>query len=291
MVRKPLRSVHAAAVFCALLLFASAVPQVATAGDRSEETWNEIRYDLFGDGEIADGTHLMELETPYRAHDAAIVPFTFKARPGARFESVAIVIDENPAPLAATFTFGPAAAEHSFTSRFRVNSYSFVRAVARTEDGKLFMVKNFVKASGGCSAPASKDMDQALASIGKMKFRQISEPPATGEVQASAAPDRAEKPAMSSGAAEGQIMIRHPNYSGLQMDQVTMLHIPAHFVDEINILHGEELVLKVEGGISISEDPNIRFFYRTSGPANMSVRATDTEGQSFAREWQLDMGS
>ena len=86
-------------------------------------------------------------------------------------------------------------------------------------------------------------------------------------------------------------MIRHPNYSGLQRDQLTMLHIPAHFIDEISILHGDQLVLKVEGGISISEDPNIRFFYRAAGPKSMSVSATDTDGLAFVKDWQLDIGS
>ena len=274
------------AFFALLVLALLGAGQTQAEDSRSEVTWNNIRFDLFGDAAIEDGSQMMTLETPYRAHDAAIVPFRFAARPGVKFDSVAIVIDENPAPLAATFTFGPAAAEHAFLSRFRVNSYSWVRAVARTPEGRLYMVKNFVKASGGCSAPASKDMEQALASIGQMRFRQI---PETGAP--SAATGSSVQPAVSSGVAEGQIMIRHPNYSGLQVDQVTMLHIPAHFVDRIEILHGAEPVMTVEGGISISEDPNIRFFYRRSGPDSMKVRASDTEGQVFAREWHIDTGS
>lgn len=281
---KPIVATLCAMLVCALIV--ADLPDASAADRPSEETWNDIRGDLFGEGEITDGSHLMQLHTPYRAHDAAIVPFEFTAMPGVRFESVAIVIDENPAPLAATFIFGPAAAEHSFQTRFRVNSYSYVRAVAKTEDGKLYMVKNFVKASGGCSAPASKDMDQALASIGKMKFRQFSEPaPAANRVQ------QTSSPLMSRGVLQGQIMMRHPNYSGLQMDQVTMLYIPAHFVDEIEILHGDDLIMRVEGGISISEDPNIRFFYRAAGAETLSVKAGDTEQQTFWKSWQLDPAS
>lgn len=41
-------------------------------------------------------------------------------------------------------------------TRVRVDDYSYVRAVAETADGKLHMVKAFVKASGGCSAPPSR---------------------------------------------------------------------------------------------------------------------------------------
>ena len=80
-------------------------------------------------------------------------------------------------------------------------------------------------------------------------------------------------------------MIRHPNNSGLQMDQVTMLHIPAHFVDKIEVKRGSDMVLTVEGGISLSEDPNIRFFYNAAGSGDFTVNATDTEGQKFSHTW------
>ena len=52
-------------------------------------------------------------------------------------------------------------------------------------------------------------------------------------------------------------MIRHPNNSGLQMDQVTRLYVPAYFVRELRVWQGDDLVLSMDGGISISEDPTI----------------------------------
>ena len=82
---------------------------------------------------------------------------------------------------------------------------------------------------------------------------------------------------------EAQVMIRHPNYSGMQMNQLTGYYIPAKFVREIEVMRGEELVFKMEGGISLSEDPNIRFTYAT-GPAGgdgIDVTATDTDGRVF----------
>src|SRR5258708_12755297 len=78
-----------------------------------------------------------------------------------------------------------------------------------------------------------------------MRFRQFSRP-TDGPV---------------SGPREAQIMIRHPNNSGLQRDQVTLLYVPAFFVRELRVWQGDELVLAMDGGISISEDPNIRFGY------------------------------
>lgn len=269
------------ACLLALVLAGAGGALAGTANPPGEATWTSISGDLFGDADIADGAHLMTLEAPYRAHDAALVPITFTARPGVKFESVSIVIDENPAPLAATFTFGPAAAEHSFSTRFRVNSYSYVRAVAKAEDGRFYMVKRFVKASGGCSAPASKDVDVVLAEMGRMKFRRFESEGASGPAVAE----------MSPAGQQGQVMIRHPNFSGLQMDQVTMHYIPARFLDRIEILQGEQLIIRVEGGISLSEDPNIRFYFRPDAKGSIAVRAGDTEGTEFSRVWPLATGS
>lgn len=237
-----------------------------------ETTWESIKGDIFRAETFENGEGLMTLDIPYRAEDAAIVPISVTAAPESGIHKITIVIDENPAPMAASFTFGPAAAAASFSSRFRVNNYSWVHAVGETADGKRYVVKKFIKASGGCSAPAGKDPQQALAELGKMKFRLFDK---TDAGQANLPAD----------AGEAQIMMRHPNYSGLQMDQVSMLFIPARFIDRLDVKKGDDLVLTVEGGISLSEDPNIRFFYRDDVPGDFAVNASDTDGMDFHGEW------
>ena len=84
-----------------------------------------------------------------------------------------------------------------------------------------------------------------MASLGKMKLR----------VFASNAPGT--EPMTR--ATEMQLMIRHPNNSGLQMDQLTRYYIPAHFIQGLTVSQGDRLIMSMEGGISISEDPNFRF--------------------------------
>ena len=91
--------------------------------------------------------------------------------------------------------------------------------------------------------------------------------------------------AAASTPREAQVMIRHPNNSGLQRDQVSLLYIPAHFVDELRVWHGEALLLSMEAGISISEDPNLRFTYIPNGATTFKVEAKDTKGKVFRREW------
>ena len=40
-------------------------------------------------------------------------------------------------------------------------------------DNKKYMVANYVKAAGGCSAPSLADMDSVMARLGKMKMKFI----------------------------------------------------------------------------------------------------------------------
>ena len=162
----------------------------------------------------------------------------------------------------------------AISTRVRVNSYTYVHAAAELSDGKTYVVKNYVKASGGCSAPASKDADEVAANTGALKFKQFSASDGT--------PDK---------TREAQIMIRHPNYSGMQMDQVTRYYIPANFVEELKVWQGDSLVFTMNGAISISEDPNIRFTYTPNGADHFHAEARDTKGRMFKAEWPVESGA
>ena len=83
-------------------------------------------------------------------------------------------------------------------------------------------------------------------------------------------------------------MIGHPNNSGLQRDQITLLYIPAFFINELRLWQDDSLVLAMEGGISLSEDPNIRFTYASTGAKRFRAEAKDTGGHLFRNEWKID---
>jgi sulfur-oxidizing protein SoxY len=251
---------------------------------QSDETWNSLKPDIFADRAIADGAGLLEMDVPYRAEDAAVMPITVRAlKPQAgetAIKAITLVIDENPAPLAATVSFGPAAATASFSTRLRVNSYSYIRAIAELNDGSLHMIKKYVKASGGCSAPALKDQDKSVSEMGQLRMRQFAQDDAESRTYALAPNDP--------GAAEAQIAIRHPNYSGLQMDQITRLYIPAHYVRYVELKRGDALVFKMEGGISLSEDPSFRFTFRKDASGPLTVNAEDTKQNTFGKSWPVE---
>src|SRR5579871_313660 len=267
-VRQGLRVLRGAAIALVLGSLASAAGAAEPA-----DPWPELARDIFNGRDLQDGASLIAIEMPSRAEDAAIVPVTLRttlqAGDARTVKTITLVIDQNPAPVAATFQVG--AGVTMISTRVRVDSYTNVHALAELSDGRLYASAAFVKASGGCSAPAAKNAEEAKASLGQMRFRQFAKP-GDGPV---------------SGPREAQIMIRHPNNSGLQRDQVTLLYVPAFFVRELRVWQGDELVLAMDGGISISEDPNIRFNYLPNGATRFRVEAVDTDGHVFKGEWPV----
>ncbi|WP_374964308.1 thiosulfate oxidation carrier complex protein SoxZ [Spongiibacter tropicus] len=88
-------------------------------------------------------------------------------------------------------------------------------------------------------------------------------------------------PAQTGSRRDAQLMIRHPNYSGLQRDQITQLFVPAHFIQDLTVWQGDEMLFSLTGGISISEDPVFRFSYTDNGTPDLRIRAEDTDGNVF----------
>ena len=267
---------HSRLPWFAGLLVAMHFGVTPVAAAESYDPWPGLAQDIFNNRAMNDGAGVIAIEMPVRAEDAAIVPVTLRATlpPGdtRRVVAITLVIDQNPAPMAARFELGPDASVSEISTRVRVNNYTDVHAVAELSDGQLYVTKTYVKASGGCSAPAAKNAEEANGRLGQMRFRQFAK---AGEGPVS-------------GAREAQIMVGHPNNSGLQMDQVTQLYIPAFFVNELRVWQDDSLVLAMEGGISISEDPNIRFTYIPNGAKRFRIEAKDTEGHVFRNEWKVE---
>jgi sulfur-oxidizing protein SoxY len=234
-----------------------------------QDSWASIAPQIFGDRAIADGGAVLAIEAPFRAEDAALVPITLRSLLAQddtrRVRAFTLVIDENPSPLAAVFSLGAASGISTLSTRVRVDSYTNITAVAELSDGQLYATQKFVKAAGGCSAPAAKPEANA-APEGDMRFRRF-------------------PPAANAGRAEAQLLIRHPNYSGMQMDQLTRLYVPAKFIKSVRLWQGEELLLSIEAGISISENPAFRFDYRPNGAALFRAEIEDSDGRSFRQEW------
>ncbi|RXF74591.1 quinoprotein dehydrogenase-associated SoxYZ-like carrier [Hansschlegelia zhihuaiae] len=259
--------------FAAAPAFAQQPQQLNT-----DKTFATFKEEAFGAKPIKAEAPFIRMSAPIRAEDAAVVPIDVDVvlPPGDErtISKVTLVVDENPSPVAAAFTLGQKRKEFAISTRLRVNAYSTVRAVVETSDGELAMNGRFVKASGGCSAPALKDQDEAMARIGQTRFRNL------------AAKDGA--PAEATPFDRAQLMIRHPNYSGLQMNVVDRTYIPAWFVNHIEVQQGDETVFAMDGGISLSEDPMIQFSYHKKPGAKLAMTGTDTQGKAFSADLQQD---
>lgn len=245
---------------------------VAQAATPKEPLWPSLKVAYFGDKEIRDNADdLLVLEAPKRAEDAAIVPISIKSlvpqTADKYIQNIHFIIDNNPMPYSANFKLSPDLGTVDISTRMRVDQYTYVRAVAEMNDGSLHMVSRFVKASGGCSAPAGKDAAAALARMGKMQIRMRQ--PTVGE------------------PVQAQVIVSHPNYSGLQYDQKSRKYIPAHYVKNIDIMYNDKTLLTVDAGISVSEDPSVRFTFTPAEPGKLKAVVQDSEEQEFSMEKEI----
>jgi sulfur-oxidizing protein SoxY len=263
----------------ASLTLAASTP--AVLAEPQQDLWPGLADTLFPNRTMAQDGTMIKLGTPLSAEDAALVPITLHmdqandsmaADDPHRIKKLTLVIDNNPAPVAAVFEFGPKAGVTTIETRVRVNQNTRIHAVAEDADGKLYISESYVEAAGGCSAPSATNLDPNDPQIGTLKLRQL--PP--------------EYVSQDPRRKEVVVMIKHPNNSGMQMDQTTHLYIPARYVDSLKIMQGDDLLFAVTGGISISEDPNFRFDYVSNGASLMHVEASDTTGKKFSKDWTLN---
>lgn len=250
-------------------------PSALAQDDEAPEPpgWNGIRKEFYEGRTILEDKQII-VEAPDKAEDASIVPVTIYINAGIadNIKVLRVFIDNNPMPMVGTFNFGRAAGlgPKTLSTRVRFDTFSYIRAIAETEDGKVYMGTHFVQAAGGCSSPAIKDAAEAAATAGEMHVKKVAKPQKF-----------ASNKHQSMVTAEAQVMLRHPNYSGMQMDPVTGQYIPAKYVRAIDVTRAGELVFHLEAGISLSTNPNIRFTYGSIEGDTLEAKAEDSDGAVF----------
>jgi len=255
------------AALAGLALILAAGARANDVPDPETAIWKKLQRSLFENRPVAsDARGIIELVTPVRAEDAAVVPVAIRTkltqRPERYVRRIYLIVDKNPSPLAAMFELTPESGRADLETRIRIEEYTHVRAVAELSDGTLFADARFVKASGGCSAPAGKDPAAAAARVGRMRLA------VDGNVSDN-------QPALA------QLMISHPNDSGLVMDQLTRHYTPAYFVRSIKVTYAGKPILTAEVDFSISENPNFRFYFVPVGDGELKAEAVDTKELRF----------
>jgi sulfur-oxidizing protein SoxY len=263
---------------CAIVVLGLAAAGAARGQDAdpaASAVWKKVHASVFAGAAINPPDNVLTLDTPKRAEDAAIVPIAIRAQFSQTnehfIETIWLIVDNNPSPIAAVFHFTRDSGRADIETRIRVEEYTYVRAVALTNKGELYMAANYVKASGGCSAPAGKDALAAKANLGKMRLR-INEATVAG------------RPAVA------QLMISHPNDSGLAMDQLTRTYAPPHFVRRVEVSYAGKPVMSADVDFSISENPNFRFYFTPGDSGQLEAKVVDNRDLEFATTVRLDSG-
>jgi sulfur-oxidizing protein SoxY len=230
--------------------------------------WQALQKALFPGRAMQDGAGIVKLDAPPRAADAALVPISVDLSAVKPIKGVYVVIDNNPSPLAAHFTFGPKSDPHSLKLRVRIDAYTNMHAIAESQDGHLFVATRFIKASGGCSAPAGSDDTAALADMGHMKLHLV------GDFTAG-------KP------EQAVLMVRHPNFNGMQMNQITRYYTPPHFIRTIDATYEGGSIFHLDSDISMSTDPVITFGFVPQAKGQLKVVVRDSKDATFDHSFDV----
>ncbi len=253
-------------------LTASVAPAFAGFGDNDQERqahWADIQKQLFGGKTARTDDAAVTLDAPVRAQDAALVPMTVTLKNPKDVKGLYLVIDDNPSPVAAHFTFGPDADPKEIRMRVRVNTYTDVHAVAQMKDGSLVETTKFVKASGGCSAPMGMSDEEAMKGMGEMKLKVAGEPAANKPIDAT-------------------LMIRHPNFNGMQMNQVTRQFTPARYIQSIGVKYDDAEVFNLDTDISLASNPVINFdFVPTAAKGELKVDVKDSQNGQWTKSFSV----
>lgn len=102
---------------------------------------------LYGASDAAPSGEI-QIKAPDIAENGAVVPVSVRTTLK-NVESIAIIVEKNPSPLAASFTLSPGAQGYVST-RIKMGKTSNVLAVVKA-DGKLYSASKEVKVTiGGC---------------------------------------------------------------------------------------------------------------------------------------------
>ncbi len=250
----------------------SAMASNATPVDNDEadraSRWQALQQALFPGRAMKDGAGIVMLDAPPRALDPALVPIGIDLSGVKPIRSVYLIIDGNPSPLAGHFTFGPKADPRSLKVRVRVDQYTYMHAIAEGQDGQLYVATRFVKASGGCSAPAGTDDEAALQDIGRMKLHIVG--------------------AFAVGKpAQAVLMVRHPNFNGMQMNPITRGYTPPRFIRTIDATYEGSSIFHLDSDISMSTNPVITFGFVPQAKGQMKIVVRDSSEITFDNSFEV----
>lgn len=235
--------------------------------------WPVIKEAFFADRNIEE-VDFIQLTAPKRAESGAQVPFSIAMDqtqgPAKDIKKIYVIVDANPIQLAATYNLTAELSKFNLSTRIRLETDSFVRAIGETADGKLYMAAIPIRAAGGCGGIIDADEKEVRASAGKIKMN-------------------VEAPVSFGASTPATFIIKHPMRTGLQRDLVSQGFLPPFFINKATFTYNNKPVFDVDFNVGTSEDPYLKFDFVPKEPGTLEVKATDNEGKSFSH--QIDVKS
>ena len=251
-------------IAASLVLAASAhaapggLPAPATHIDSSPE-WESLREKLFASRPVDATPGTVQIIAPLRAAYGASVPVKIVSllpqTPELYIKRIYLLVDKNPSPVAAVLDLTTEVGQADFETRLRVDEYSHVRVVAELSNGELHTDSRYVKTSGGCSAPPNRD---ALNLIGTTVLKVSG-------------------PVAMNGATAADVTVLHPNDTGFELNQTTVMYIPAHFVRSIKVSYAGRKIFDADLDFSVSENPTLRFNFVPHGNGLLKAEVEDSK--------------
>ncbi len=237
------------------------------------QIWPVIKEAFFADRTIEE-VDFIQLTAPKRAESGAQVPFSIaldqdKGHAKA-IKKIYVIVDANPIQLAATYNLTEELGKFNLSTRIRLETDSFVRAIGETADGKLYMAAIPIRAAGGCGGIIDADETEVRASAGKIKMN-------------------VESPVHFGASTPTTFIIKHPMRTGLQRDLVSQGFLPPFFINKATFTYNNKPVFDVDFNVGTSEDPYLKFDFVPKEPGTLEVKASDNEGKSFSH--QIDVKS
>jgi sulfur-oxidizing protein SoxY len=241
------------------------LPTAVGHADSSPE-WERLREKMFGARKVDAISGRVQLLVPLRAAYGASVPVRVVSKlpqsPSLYVKRLYLVVDKNPSPVAAVFDLTTEVGQADLETRLRVDEYSHVRVIAELSNGELHTDSRYVKVSGGCSAPPNRDQ---LHNIGKTILKM----PEGVKMNTPTPVD---------------LQVVHPNDTGFELNNVTVMFIPPHFVRSIRVTYAGRRIFDADLDFSISENPAFRFNFVPHGAGELKAEVEDSkEGHYVGR--------
>lgn len=213
------------------------------------------------------------IRSPELAENGAVVPVEISSTiPNCG--AIAIMIDQNPFPLAAKFEFHNGAMGYVAT-RLRLAKSTDIRAIIRSS-GKVFSATKPIKVTiSGCDPNSSPFLNSAESAnsrrvgsflVGPMKIRA----------------------SMVGDTAEIKCMMNHPMDTGFVKISQTGQIIPAHHITNVTCTVNGKIVVEAQLGGGISTNPYLGLKIKGAGKGDaVGIKWVDNQGYSNSVESQI----